>query len=60
MTNARNVPAYPLFRTRGRSTLHGIVLAALCIALAISSARGGGSGSAEDAPASRPAPAGRA
>jgi hypothetical protein len=46
MTNGNHLPAYPLFRTRGRSTLHGLVLVGLCVALAISSVRGRGPGEA--------------
>jgi hypothetical protein len=36
MTTPHKTPSYPLFRVRGRTSLHGVALIALCVALGVS------------------------
>jgi hypothetical protein len=35
MTTSQTTPSYPLFHVRSRSTLHGVALIALCVALGV-------------------------
>lgn len=60
MTTTHTTPSYPLFRIRGRSSLHGVALIALCVALGVSFVSEIWSGPETDGRATQPVAAERA